>query len=40
MNKNVHLTSLFYIRQNCETALSISNVLIYFKLPGSFKCVL
>ena len=23
MNKNVHLTRLFYVRQNCETALSI-----------------
>ena len=31
MNKNVHLTSLFYVRQNCETALlSIWNVLINF----------
>ena len=28
MNKN--LTSLFYVRQNCETALSIWNVLISF----------
>ena len=30
MNKNLHLTSLFYVRQNCETILSIWNGLINF----------
>ena len=28
MNENLHLTSLFHVKQNCETALFIWNILM------------